>query len=74
MADEITDRISPSVIRQEKLPLCRPSPPLFLLLLPHLNSPLPNYKQPALAPQKKKFPLLSTSHVSLSFVVTASVF
>jgi hypothetical protein len=31
--------------------LCRPFPPLFLLLLPHPNSSLPNYKQP---PLKKK--------------------
>ena len=75
MADGITDRMSPSVIPSVKVnisPLCRPSPPLFLLLLPHPISPLPNCKQPA--PPKKNLHLLSTSHISLSFMVTTSVF
>ena len=42
IADRLTDRICPSVKPSEKVnicPLCRPSPPLFLLLLPHPNSP-----------------------------------
>jgi len=41
-ADEITDGIGPSVKPPTKLnisPLYQPSPPLFLLLLLHLNSP-----------------------------------
>jgi hypothetical protein len=49
IVDGITNKISPSVIPSVKVntsPLCRPSPPLFLLLLPHPNSPLPNCKQP----------------------------
>jgi hypothetical protein len=74
IADEISDRSSPSVIPSAKMnisPLCRPSPPLFLILLHHPNSPLPNCKQP---PKKKISPLLNTSYISLSFVVTTSVF
>jgi hypothetical protein len=52
-------------------PLCRPSPLLFLLLLPHPNSPLLQ----TTSPQKKNLYLLSTtSHISWSFVVTTSVF
>jgi hypothetical protein len=60
IANGITDRMNPSVIPSAKvniLPLCWPSPPIFLLLLPHPNSPLPNCKQP---PPPKKIPLLST--------------
>ena len=75
MADEITDIIIPSVIPSAKVnisPFCRPYIPLFLILLSHPNSPLLNCKQPAT--QKKNLPLLSTSHISLSFVVTTSVF
>ena len=76
IADESANRSSPSVIpsvKVNKWPLCQPSPSLFLHLLLHPNSPLPNYKQPA--PHKKKnLPLLSTSHISLSFVVIVSVF
>jgi hypothetical protein len=73
MADRITDRSSPSVIPTAKVniwPLCRPSPPIFLLLLPHPNFPLLQ----TTSPPKTNLPLLSTSHISLSFVVTASVF
>jgi hypothetical protein len=75
MADGITDRSSPSVIPSAKLniwSLFWPSPPPFLLLLPHPNSPLLQTTSPPT--QKKNLPLLSTSHISLSFVVTTSVF
>ena len=52
-------------------PQTRPYPPLFLLLLPHLNSP---QLQTTSAPPKKKISLLSTtSHISWSLLVTASV-
>jgi hypothetical protein len=72
-ADRITDGIGPSVKPSVKVnisPLNRPSPPLFLLL-PHLNSP---QLQTPSAP-KKNLPLLNTtSHISWSLLVTASVF
>jgi len=45
----ITDGTCPSVIPSVKVniyPLCRHSLPLFLLLLPHPTSPLPNCSQP----------------------------
>jgi hypothetical protein len=52
-------------------PLYRPSPPLFLLLLPHPNSP----QLQTTSPPKKNLPLLSTtSHISWSLLVTTSVF
>ena len=54
ITDGIIEKMSPLVIPSTKVnisPLCRPSPPLFLLLLFHPNSPLPNCKQ--LPPQKK---------------------
>jgi hypothetical protein len=73
MADKITDRSSSSVIPSAKLnnwPLCRPSPPIFLLLLPHPNSPLLQ----TTSTKKKNLTLLSKSHISLSFVVITSVF
>jgi hypothetical protein len=74
IANELTDRImslmNPSV-KVNICPLCRPSPPLFLLLLPHPNSPLLQ----TTTPPKTNLPLLNTtSHISWSFVVTASVF
>jgi hypothetical protein len=63
MADELTDGIILSVSPSAKVnicPLCRPSPPLFLLL-PHPNSPLLQ----TTSPKKKNLPLLSTtSHIS----------
>ena len=68
-ADEITDRMSPWVSPSVKVnisPLCRLSHTLFLLLLPHPNSLLTSCKQPPL--------FLKTSHISLSFVATTSVF
>jgi len=53
-------------------PQTRPYPPLFLLLLPHLNSP---QLQTTSAPPKKKISLLSTtSHISWSLLVTTFVF
>jgi len=68
-------RNSPSVKPSVKVnisPLTRPYLPLFLLLLPHLNSP---QLQTTSAPKKKNLPLLSTtSHISWSLLVTASVF
>ena len=88
-----TDRMCPLVIPLVKANIslrCRPFPPLFLHLLPHPNSPLPNCKQPP--PQKKKNlypPLLNTSHLLvllwsqhpcsdllwiLSFFVSKSIF
>jgi hypothetical protein len=66
IADESADRSSPSVIPSVKVniwSLCRPSPPLFLHLLPHPNSPLPNFKQPA--PPNKNYP--SSQHKSCFF-------
>jgi hypothetical protein len=49
---------------------CRPSLPLFLLLLPYPNSPILQ----TTSPPKKNLPLLSTtSHISWSFVVTSFV-
>ena len=51
-------------------PLCRPSPSLFLLLLPNPNSPHLQSKKKIIY-----FPHLSTtSYISWNFVVTASVF
>jgi len=53
-------------------PLTQPDPPLFHLLLPHLNSPQLQTSSP---PPKKNLPLLSTtSHISWSLIVTESVF
>jgi hypothetical protein len=72
-ADGITDRIVSSVKPSTKVNislLYQPSPPLFLLLLPHLNSP----QLQTTSPPKKNLPLLSTSHISWSLLVTTSVF
>jgi len=64
---------SPSVKPSAKInisPLTRPYPPLFLLLLPHLNSPQLQTTSPP-----PNLPLLNTtSHISWSLLVTASVF
>jgi len=49
ITDGYTDRTCPSKIPSVKAnisTICRLSPPLFLLLLPHPNSPLSNCKQP----------------------------
>jgi len=49
LTDGYTDRTCPLVIpsvKANKPTLCQLSPPLFLLLPPHPNSPLPNCKQP----------------------------
>jgi len=55
-------------------PQTRPYPPLFLLLLPHLHSPQVQTTS-APHPPKTNLPLLSTtSHISWSLLVTASVF
>jgi len=52
--------------------LTRPYSPLFILLLPHLNSPQLQTTSP---PPKTNLPLLSTtSHISWSLLVIASVF
>jgi hypothetical protein len=64
--DGITNRSIPSVIPSVKVnisPLYQPSPPLFLLLLPHRNSPLPNCKQQPRPP--KNIPLFSTQVIFL---------
>jgi len=64
--DNITDRMSPSVIPSAKVnisTLCQPSPPLFLLLLPHPNSPLPS--QTANKHPPKQIPLFSTQVIFL---------
>jgi len=54
--------------------LCWPSPPLFLLLLRNPNSPHLQTTSPP-SPLKKSLPHISTtSYISWSFVVTASVF
>ena len=66
MADEITDRIHPSVSLSAKVniwALCRPLPPLFLLLLPHPNSPLLQTTSP---PSKKTSP--SSQHKKSYFL------
>ena len=55
LADKITDGIVPSMKPSTKVnisPLQRPSPPLFLLLLSHLNSP----QLQTTSPPKKKSP------------------
>ena len=72
---------SPSVKPSEKVNICplyRPSPPLFLLLLPNPNSPhLQTTSPPPLPapPQNKNLPHLSTtSYISWCFVVRVSVF
>jgi hypothetical protein len=71
----LADGIVPSVKPSAKVnisPLQRPSPPLFLLLLPHLNSP---QLQTTTPPPKKNLPLLSTtSYISWSLLIKASVF
>jgi len=72
--DLFTVRITDGIRLSAKVniwPLYRPSPSLFLLLLPHPNSRLLQ----TTTPPKKNLPLLSiTSHICWSFVVTASVF
>jgi len=62
LADEITDGIVMSVKSSTKVnisPLQRPSPPLFLILLPHLNSP----QLQTTNPPKKKISLFSAQQV-----------
>ena len=66
MVDEITDGIHPSVSPSAKVniwALYRPLPPLFLLLLPHPNSPLLQTTSP---PSKKKSP--SSQHKKSYFL------
>ena len=61
-------RIIPSVKPLEKVnicPLCRPSPPLFLLLLPNPNSPHLQTTRPP-PPPKQKSP--SSQHNKLYFL------
>jgi len=55
-------------------PLCRPSPPLFLLLLPNPNSPHLQTTSPPSRPNTNLSHLSTTSYISWSFVVTAFVF
>jgi len=68
----------PSVKPSEKVniwQLCRPSPPLFLLLLPNPNSLHLQTTSPPSPLKKKNLPHISTtSYISWSFVVTSSVF
>ena len=47
-------------------PLCRSSPPLFLLLLPNPNSPHLQTTRPPLPPPKQKYP--SSQHNKLYFL------
>jgi len=64
----------PLVLPSEKVnicPLCRPSPPLFLLLLSNPNSP---HLQTTSPPNKNLPHLSTTSYISWSFVVTTSMF
>ena len=72
-ADGLIDGILPSVKLSKKVNKCslyRPSPLLVLLFFLHPNSP-----QLQTTTQKKNLPLLSTtSYISWSFVVTASMF
>ena len=76
-ADVFTDEINPSIMPSAKVniwPFCRHSPPPFLFLLPNPNPPHLQITSPP-SPQKKNLPHLSTtSCISWSFVVTASVF
>jgi hypothetical protein len=56
--DLFTVRMGDGIHQSAKVniwPPCRPSPPLFLLLLPHPNSPLLQTTSP-LPPPKKKSP------------------
>jgi hypothetical protein len=70
-----TDGTCPSVnasVKANIYPLCRHSLPLFLLLLPHPNSPLPNCSQPPIP----TLPLFSTQALKfliLLYVVTTFV-
>jgi len=69
----------PSVKLSEKVniwQLWRPTPPLFLLLLLNPNSPhLQTTSPPSPPPKKINLPHINTtSYISWSFVVTASVF
>jgi len=62
LADKITDGIVPSMKPSTKVnisPLQRPSPPLFLLLLSHLNSP----QLQTTTPPPKKISLFSAQQV-----------
>ena len=67
IADRLTNKILPSLKPLENVntcPLYQSSPPLFLLLLPHLNSPhLQTTSHPL---QKKKSP--SSQHNKLYFL------
>ena len=57
MADRLTDGIRPLVSPSAKVniwPPCRPSPPLFLLLLPYPNSPPLQTTSPPPPLKKKK--------------------
>ena len=75
ITDGYTDGTWPLVIPSVKAniyTLCRLSPPLFLLLLPRANSPLPNYNQLPIP----TLPLISTQtfkFLILLYVVTTSV-
>ena len=70
-------RIIPLVKPLEKVnicPLSRPSSPLFLLLLLYPNSSHLQTTSPPSPPNKNLHHLSTTSYISWSFVVTASVF
>ena len=54
--------------------LWRPTPPLFLLLLPNPNSPHLQTTSPPSPPQINLPHISTTSYISWSFVVTTSVF
>ena len=57
----------PSVKPSKKVnicPLCRPSPPLFLLLLPNPNSPRLQTTSPPSPPNKNLPHLSTTSYIS----------
>ena len=76
ITDGIIDGI-PSVKPSEKVnicQLCRPSPSLFLLLLPNPNSPHLQTTSPPSPPNKNLPHISTTSYISWSFVVTESVF
>jgi len=63
-------RIFPSVKPSEKVnicQLCRPSPPVFLLLLPNPNSPHLQTTSPPSSPNKNLPRINTTSYIFLKF-------
>ena len=72
-ASTVSPTECPSV-RVNICPICWPSPPLILLLLLNPNSPHLQTTSPPSPPNKNLPHISTTSYISWSFVVTASVF